>query len=115
MKTIANCRHCCIGLIVAISGIVIVLQPSEAHLEKSIIINAPASAIFPEVSRYKNFNAWSPWSKMDPGVNQTYEGEDGTIGSRDELGRSKSGTGSQWIVEIEENKRVKERDVLRRR
>jgi hypothetical protein len=88
--------------IIAVLGIVIVVQPSEAHIEKSIIINAPASSIFPEISNYKNFNVWSPWARMDPEVKQTLKGADASLGSRMNWNRPK-----QWIEEIEENKRVK--------
>lgn len=93
--------------IVVILGIVIAMQPSQAHIEKSIVINAPASSIFPEVSNFRNFNAWSPWSKMDPEVKHTYEGPEATVGSKMNWDGPKTLTGSQWILEIEENKRVK--------
>lgn len=100
-----------IGIVVlallAILLVVIVMQPSEAHLEKSIVINAPAASIFPEVSNYKNFNVWSPWLKMDPGVKQTYVGTDATVGSKMNWDGPKTGKGSQWIEAIEENKRVR--------
>ena len=90
-----------------ILGIVIAMQPSEAHLEKSIVIHAPAASIFPEISNFKNFNTWSPWSKMDPDVKHTYEGTDGTVGSRMNWDGPKTGKGSQWIEELEVDKRVK--------
>jgi carbon monoxide dehydrogenase subunit G len=90
-----------------ILGIAIAFQPSHGHIEKSILINAPASAVFPEVSNFKNFTAWSPWSKMDPEVKQTFEGPDAAVGSKMSWDGPKTGTGSQWIEEIEENKRVK--------
>ena len=93
--------------IVIILGIVISIQPSHGHIEKSIVINAPASKIFPEVSNFRNFTAWSPWSKMDPEVQTTFEGPDGAVGSKMSWNGPKTGTGSQWIEEIEENKLVK--------
>ena len=93
--------------IIAILGIVIAVQPPEAHIEKTIVINAPASAIFPEVSNYKNFNVWSPWAKMDPEAKHTYEGSEASIGSKMNWDGPKTGKGSQWVLEIEENKRVK--------
>lgn len=96
-----------VAVILVILGIVIAIQPSHGHIEKSIVINAPASAIFPEVSNFKNFIAWSPWSKMDPEVKQTFEGPDGEVGAKMNWDGPKTGTGSQWIEEIEENKRVK--------
>jgi len=44
---------------------------------------------------------------MDPEVKQTFEGPDGAVGSKMSWDGPKTGTGSQWIEEIEENKRVK--------
>ncbi|MBL0745176.1 SRPBCC family protein [Chryseolinea lacunae] len=93
--------------LVVILGIAVVLQPSQAHIEKSIVIDAPAEAIFPEVSQFKNFTAWSPWSKMDPEVKQTFEGEPGTVGSKMNWDGPKTGQGSQVIEAIDENKSVK--------
>ena len=92
---------------IVILGIVIAMQPSQAHIEKSIVINAPASSIFPEVSNYRNFNVWSPWAKMDPEVKHSYEGPEAGVGSKMNWDGPKTGTGSQWIEGIEENKRVK--------
>ncbi len=96
-----------VGVIVIILAIVITMQPSEAHLEKSIIINAPPSAIFPQVSNFKNFIEWDPWSKMDPEVKHTFKGTEGTVGSRMDWEGPEISSGSQWIEEIDENKRVK--------
>ena len=90
-----------------ILAIVISMQPDTAHIEKSIVIDAPAASIFPEVSNYRNFNVWSPWAKMDPEAKQTFEGPDGSVGSTMSWNGPKTGTGSMTIEEIEENKRVK--------
>lgn len=106
MKTLRIVGIVVLALVV-ILVVVIMMQPSEAHLEKSIVISAPAALIFPEVSNYKNFSVWSPWSKMDPGVKQTYEGTEGMVGSRMNWDGPKTGKGSQWIEAIEENKRVR--------
>ena len=92
---------------IVILTIVIAVQPDSAHIEKSIMIDAPAATIFSEVSNYQNFNAWSPWSKMDPEANQTFDGPPGSVGSSMSWSGPKTGTGSMKIEEIEENKRVK--------
>ena len=88
-------------------AIVITMQPENAHLEKSIVINAPADSIFPEVSNYKKFNVWSPWTKMDPDGKQAFNGTQASVGSEMSWNGPKTGTGSMVIEEIEQNKRVK--------
>ena len=106
MKTLKIIGMVVLAMVV-ILAIVIAMQPEKAHIEKSIVINAPAASIFPEVSNYKSFNVWSPWTKMDPAARETFEGAEASVGSKFSWEGSKTGIGSQRIEEIEENKRVK--------
>ena len=67
-----------------------------------------AKTIFPYVSSLQAMDAWSPWSKKDPNMVNTYEGTDGTVGA---VNRWKSdveevGQGSQTITKIEPNKSI---------
>jgi uncharacterized protein YndB with AHSA1/START domain len=96
-----------VGVFIVILVIVVTMQPSEAHLEKSIVINAPSATIFPYVSNLKKFNEWSPWDKMDPDVKHTYEGTEGTVGSKMNWNGPKTDTGSMWVEEIDPDKSVK--------
>lgn len=93
--------------IVGILVIVVAIQPTDGHIEKSIVINAPPSSVFPHVSQYKNFNAWSPWAKMDPEAKQSFEGTDGTLDAKMSWDGPKTGTGSLWLIEVDPNKHVK--------
>lgn len=95
----------CVFIVILI--IVVTMQPSEAHLEKSIVINATPEAIFPYVSNLKKFTEWSPWDKMDPEVKHTFEGTEGTVGSKMNWDGPKTDTGSMWVEEIDPDKRVK--------
>jgi len=52
--------------IIAILGIVVAFQPSQGHIEKSIVINAPASSIFPEVSNLEISQRGLPGTKWIP-------------------------------------------------
>jgi hypothetical protein len=65
-----------IGIIVVIGGflIVVALQPAEFRVARSATISAPASAVFAQVNDFHNWDAWSPWAKLDPQMKQTYEG-----------------------------------------
>jgi Polyketide cyclase / dehydrase and lipid transport len=87
--------------------IVVLIQPDKGHVEKSIVINTPASAIFPRINNMKNFTSWSPWSKMDPGAKQSFEGAEAGVGSKMSWEGKKKGKGSQWVEESVENERVK--------
>jgi hypothetical protein len=83
-----------------------VMSPS-AHMERSIVVNAPPAAVFQQLASFENFNKWSPWVKMDPEAKQVIEGPQAGVGAKMSWDGPETGKGSQWTVEYEENKRVK--------
>lgn len=95
------------GVIFVILALVIAIQPEQAHLEKSIVINAPDSVIFPHISNFRKLSDWWPWSKMDAELKTSYEGIDGTVGSKVIWSGAKAGTGAMYIESLEPYKRVK--------
>lgn len=106
MKTLKIISMVVLALIV-ILAIVIAMQPENAHIEKSIVINAPADSIFPQVSNYRNFSVWSPWTKMDPEVKQSFDEPQASVGSTMTWDGPKTGKGLMKIEEIEDHQRVK--------
>ena len=94
-------------VVIAIGLVAVLLQPGQGRIEKSIVINAPASSVFAEVSDFEKFNVWSPWAKMDPEAKQTVEGSAASIGHKMAWDGPKTGNGSQWTEEIRENEYVK--------
>lgn len=95
--------------ICAIILIVITIQPERAHLERTIVIAARDSVIFPHLSDYRKLSNWWPWPKMDPDLKQMYEGVGGTVGSKVIWSGEKAGNGSMTLEELERNRRVKSR------
>src|SRR5216683_5147573 len=61
-------------VIVVVLCIVIALQSSTYHVERTATINAPAPVVFAQVNDFHKWNAWSPWAKLDPAMKQTFEG-----------------------------------------
>jgi polyketide cyclase/dehydrase/lipid transport protein/DoxX-like protein len=103
-----------LGAIVVLIGIVAVVagvasqQPGEYNVERSITINAPASEIFPHVNNFHKWDAWSPWLKIDPNANVTYEGpESGKDAVFRWAGNLQAGEGSMTIVDSAPNERIK--------
>ena len=93
--------------IVVILGVIIAIQPAEGHVEKSTVINAPPPVVFAQLNSFKTFTKWAAWAKMDPEAKYSYEGPESGVGTKMNWDGRKIGRGSQWIVESEENKRVK--------
>ena len=67
-------------IVVAFVGIVAV-QPSEFRVARAATISAPASAVFAQVNDFHNWEAWSPWAKLDPAMEQTFEGSPAGTGA----------------------------------
>ena len=89
-------------LIAALVGLVVFIhtRPSEGRIERSVIIAAPASAIFPLVSNPKNFELWNPWAKIDPNAKGSFEGPPEGVGSIMRWdGNNQVGSGSMTCIE----------------
>lgn len=75
-------------------------RPDSFRIERSVRINAPPEAIFPLIDDFHQWEAWSPWEKIDPGVKRTYSGAANGKGAVYEwLGNSDVGQGRMEIVE----------------
>jgi hypothetical protein len=59
---------------VVIFLIVVALQPADFKVERSATLRAPAPAAFAQVNDFRNWQAWSPWEKVDPALKRSYEG-----------------------------------------
>jgi hypothetical protein len=99
-----------IGLvvIVVILVVVIALQSSTYHVERSATINAPAAVVFAQVNDFHNWNAWSPWAKIDPAMKQTFEGAPaGTGAIYTWTGNKEVGEGRMTITDSHPSDQIK--------
>jgi hypothetical protein len=60
--------------IIVIFAVFVALQPAGFRVTRSATIDAPPATVFPQVNDFHNWDAWSPWAKIDPAMKQTYEG-----------------------------------------
>lgn len=93
--------------LVLIFVVVVALQPSEFHVERTVTVDAPASTVFGEVNDFHKWDAWSPWAKLDPNAKVTFEGPpagEGTVMTW--AGNSEVGVGKMTLVESEPEKLV---------
>jgi hypothetical protein len=63
-----------LALIIFVLLIIVALQPSEFRVVRTAAMAAPAPAVFAQVNDFHNWEAWSPWAKLDPAMKQSYEG-----------------------------------------
>ena len=64
-------------ILVLIAGVLLYAsrQPDHLHVERSILIKAPAAKIFAFINDFHRWEAWSPYNK-DPAMKKTYSGSD---------------------------------------
>ena len=60
--------------VVAVFAVVVALQPSEYRISRSATVAALAPDVFAQVNDFHNWEAWSPWAKLDPAAKTTFEG-----------------------------------------
>ncbi len=63
-----------IALAVAFVLIFAATRPGSFRVERTIAIKAPPEKIFPAINDFHQWEAWSPWEKIDPAVKRTYTG-----------------------------------------
>ncbi len=81
---------------------------STFEVRRSSVIPAPAEAIFPLVNSFHEWNKWSPWESVDPGMNRRYFGSEAGVGAGYEWsGNRKAGSGTMEIVESDPSSRIK--------
>lgn len=82
-------------------------RPASFRIQRSIRIAAPREKLFAYVSDLHNFDAWSPWSPLDPAMRKTHSGAARGVGASYEWqGNNKVGHGRMEIVEAVAPERV---------
>jgi len=88
--------------LIAIAGAACIVScsPTEYKVERSTVIDAPTELVFEQVNNHKNRDAWSPWEKMDPDMEKSYEGPEAGVGAIYKWsGNDSVGTGTLEIIE----------------
>ena len=94
-------------LAVALFGIAFLL-PDTVHVERSVHIKAPPSAVHAVVNGFGRFDRWSPWADLDPEMKVEISGPASGVGARYAWhGNAEAGSGSQEIIESAPDQRVK--------
>jgi hypothetical protein len=97
-----------VAAIVAVFIVVVAMQPSEFRVARATTIAAAAADVFPQVNDFHNWDAWSPWAKIDPTMKQTYEGAPaGTGAIYSWTGDGKVGQGQMTLIESRPSDLVK--------
>jgi hypothetical protein len=87
--------------------VVVALQPGQFRVARSAAIEAPAPTLFSLLSDFHAWDAWSPWSKLDPAMKRTFSGAERGKGAVYEWsGNDQVGKGRMEIIDVRENAQV---------
>jgi hypothetical protein len=80
------------------------LSPKTFRVARSATLPVPPSAVFPHVNDLHAWQGWSPWEKLDPNLQRTYEGPAAGVGaSYAWTGNNKVGAGRMTVTESRSN------------
>jgi hypothetical protein len=89
-----------LAVILVIFLVVVSMQPGTFRVERRALVIAPPEIVFAQVNEFHNWEAWSPWAKLDPNAKMTYsETTSGTGASYAWEGNSKVGAGKMTITD----------------
>jgi hypothetical protein len=87
-------------ILVAILLVIIARQPAAFRISRSMVMNASPVKVFAQVNDFHNWEAWSPWAKLDPESKVTFEGAESGQGAIFKwAGNDKVGEGRQEIIQ----------------
>jgi uncharacterized protein YndB with AHSA1/START domain len=94
-------------LVTALFAAAVAMQPDDYRVTRTATIKAPASAVFPLLNDFHNFDQWSPWAKLDPNMKTTLEGAPSGKGAvYTWKGNSDAGAGRMTITDSQPGERV---------
>ncbi len=99
-----------IGVVVVIGvfAVIVAMRPSDFRVERSAVVAAPAPVVFAQVNDLHNWDAWSPFAKLDPAAKQTFEGpRAGTGAALAWAGNKQVGEGRMTITESRPNEIIR--------
>jgi carbon monoxide dehydrogenase subunit G len=70
-----------LGAALVLLIIVIATRPAEFRIERSTTIAARPEVVFAQLNDFRAWPAWSPWEKLDPGMQRTHSGAPSGVGA----------------------------------
>jgi len=99
-----------IVLVIVVAALLIyaATKPDTFRVQRTASIKAPAEKIYPLISDFRGWGAWSPWEKLDPAMKRTHAGAaSGTGAVYAWEGNREVGAGRMEIVDAVPPSRVK--------
>jgi hypothetical protein len=96
-----------LAAIVALILIIAAFQSDDMKVSRSATMAAPPDAVFKVVNDFRQWDAWSPWSKKDPNMKKSLEGPPEGVGAVYHWsGNNEVGEGKTTLVESKPSEKV---------
>jgi hypothetical protein len=96
-----------IAIAILLLVVFVAARPAELHVVRSAKIAAPPKIVFPHVNDFHAWQAWSPWARLDPDAENSYEGPtSGTGAAFRWSGNKKVGAGGMTITDSVAERRI---------
>jgi effector-binding domain-containing protein/carbon monoxide dehydrogenase subunit G len=98
-----------LGVVAVVAVFVIIgwLLPRQVRIERSTMIERPASLVYATTNSFQRFGEWSPWQEMDPAMKVEIDGPREGVGARlTWSGNDAVGSGVQTIAASVANESV---------
>lgn len=101
-----------VGIVAAVVILLLIAmvasRPANFRVQRSALMPAPPSAIFPLISDFHQWARWSPWEHLDPNMKKTFGGPPvGVDSTYAWAGNKKAGEGKMTLLESNPNELVK--------
>lgn len=94
-------------VLIILLAIYIQTRPDDFRISRSTSISAAPAAVFAVVNDFHQWDAWSPWSKLDPAMKVSFEGPGSGVGAIYKWsGNNEVGEGQSTLVASQPNDRI---------
>lgn len=92
----------------AVAGVlgIAATRPNTFRVQRAASINAPPDVIYPLIADFRAWNGWSPWEKLEPGMDKTFSGADSGTGAVYAWEGKKVGSGRMEITDTAAPSRI---------
>jgi len=82
------------------------LLPSGFKVQRSVVVNAPASKVYPLIADPRQWKQWAVWNRRDPAMQMQYSGSEIGTGAKWEWQSKTEGNGAMEFTAAVPNKHV---------
>lgn len=94
-------------VVIAIFLIFVATRPSQFKYSRTAVIPVSPDKVFPLLNDFHEWEHWSPWAKIDPNAENSFDGPTSGVGSKFAWdGNNKVGAGRMEIIKSRPNELI---------